>query len=135
MIKSVCSLAALLVLSAGAGIATAGDVSIPFANHGGIQNWEADGERGIWVQDVHRQWYYAKFMSPCQQLPFVERVGFVTEPGGQLDRFSSVRARGGQRCVFTNFELSKGPPAKARSKTKHEIEPAAKPAPEAQPGK
>ena len=32
MIKSVCSLAALLVLSAGAGIATAGDVSIPFAS-------------------------------------------------------------------------------------------------------
>src|SRR5690242_17700224 len=26
------------------------DASIAFANHGGIWNWEADRERGLWVQ-------------------------------------------------------------------------------------
>ena len=33
--------------------------------HGGIRNWKADSNRGVWIQDVHRNWYYAKLAAPC----------------------------------------------------------------------
>jgi len=87
---------------------------IPFANLGGIYDWQADRDRGIWVQDVHHHWYYAKFMSPCLGLPFAFRVGFVTEPTGALNRWSSVRVRDSGRCYFTSFERSAGPPVAAK---------------------
>jgi hypothetical protein len=93
-----------------AGLAAAKDVSIAFADHGGIKDWQADGNAGIWIQDIHRKWYYARFMSPCYELKFAERVGFVTGPGGQLDRFSSVKVRGEPRCVFSSFDENAGPP-------------------------
>jgi hypothetical protein len=90
---------------------------IPFANLGGIYDWEADSDRGMWIQDVHRHWYYAKFMSPCFGLPFAFRVGFLTEPTGALDRWSSVRVRDSGRCYFSSFEHSAGPPHAAAHNT------------------
>lgn len=111
------SLAAGMALAAAAPPAEGKQASIPFADHGGIRNWEADKDVGIWVQDVHRHWYYARFMSPCHELRFVDGVGFVTGPGGQLDRFSAVRTRGGERCVFSTFEDSKGPPSGKAAKS------------------
>ena len=93
--------------------AAAHEASIPFANLGGIYDWEADGDHGIWVQDIRRQWYYAKFMGPCTGLPFAFRVGFVTEPTGALNRWSSVRVRDSGRCYFASFEHSAGPPGPA----------------------
>src|SRR5262249_10965227 len=33
------------------------DVEIPFANHGGIRDWQADRDRGVWIQDVHNKWF------------------------------------------------------------------------------
>ncbi len=108
------------------------DASIAFADHGGIRDWEADKDVGIWVQDVHRHWYYARFMSPCHELRFVEGVGFVTGPGGQLDRFGAVRTRGGERCVFASFEESKSPPPNRKPRKPAPAvvkDPAAAPAP------
>jgi hypothetical protein len=83
---------------------------IPFADLGGITNWEADGDRGLYIQARDRKWYYASFMGPCIGLEFRDRVGFVTEPGGELDKFSSVLV-GDQRCYFKSFAPSR-PPAK-----------------------
>lgn len=86
---------------------------IPFANHGGIFNWRADGERGLWVQDIHRQWYYAKLMAPCTGLNFATSLAFDTRPGDQLDRFSFIRVphQGlGGRCALTSLTASEGPP-------------------------
>ena len=103
-----------LAFSLSAAVAMPKDVSIPFADHGGIRDWEANRDIGIWVQDTHRRWYYAKFLGPCHELRFAEGVGFVTGPGGTLDKFSSLRVRGGERCVFTTFDASTGPPLKQR---------------------
>jgi hypothetical protein len=113
------------------GLTSAKDVSIAFADHGGIKDWQADHDLGIWIQDSHRKWYYARFMSPCHELRFAEGVGFVTGPGGQLDRFSSVKVRGEARCVFTSFDESAGPP-KPKKKQKSSA-PAAASAPQAAP--
>ena len=39
-----------------------------FADHGGINDWHADGTRGIWVQGIHRDWFYGTFMTACTGL-------------------------------------------------------------------
>ena len=87
--------------------------SIPFANHGGIRDWKADRDQGLWVQDVHRQWYYAKLMAPCTGLNFAQTIGFDTHPLGRFDKFSAivVPGPGGGRCTVQSFTLSGAPPS------------------------
>ena len=138
-IPAACTAAAILMI---AGMAHGEDAApkpaaakpkearIAFANEGGIRDWQADGDRGIWVQDNHKHWYYGKFMSPCTGLQFVYAVRFRTGAAGELDRFGAVRARDTGNCTFTSFTESEAPPRKAGKK------PADKPgakAPEAAP--
>jgi hypothetical protein len=85
---------------------------IPFANHGGIRDWEADRDRGVWVQDIHRKWYYAKLMSPCIGLNFANTIAFDTRPQGRFDQFSSIYVPGGSRCAVQSFTVSGAPPGK-----------------------
>jgi hypothetical protein len=85
------------------------EASIPFANRGGIFDWHADKDRGLWVQDVHRNWYYAKFMGPCIGLDFANSIGFDTRPLGNFDRFSSVFVPGTGRCTVQSFTVSESP--------------------------
>ena len=108
------ALGAVFLALAGTAVAApaAPDVSIPFANHGGIRDWAADHDRGLWVQDVHRQWYYAKLMGPCIGLPFAQSIGFDTHPLGRFDKFSAIVVPGSGRCVVQSFTLSGGPQPK-----------------------
>jgi len=87
------------------------DITIPFVNHGGIRDWRADGDHGLYVQDIHNRWYYAKLMSPCTDLPYAERIGFETRGVDTFDKFSSVVVRG-QSCQVTDLAASAGPPKK-----------------------
>lgn len=96
------------------------EARIAFANQGGISDWQPDGSRGIFVQDVHRQWYRAGFLTPCTDLPFADAIGFVTRGPDDLDKFSSILVRGRQ-CRFDNFVTSEGPPRKDKP---HRIAPA-----------
>jgi len=115
MFKPLVLAAALL---AAAGAATASETSpskdyIPFANSGGIRDWKADRDQDVWVQDIHRQWYYAKLMAPCIGLNFAETIGFDTRPLGRFDKFSSifVPGYGGSRCAVQSFTVSGAPPS------------------------
>lgn len=84
--------------------------SIPFANHGGIRNWVADGTQGIWVQANSGQWFYANFSFPCTGLPFTTRLRFKTGPFGELDRWGSVKpGRDYSSCNFVDFKASDKP--------------------------
>lgn len=119
-------LAALAALALGAATATAGDApaaaaaaplkapeaSIPFTNvHGSIRDWQADKRDGIWVQDVHKQWYYGRFMGPCIGLDFAMSVGFDTRHGNTLDKFAYVIVPGEHdRCALASFVKSDPPP-------------------------
>ena len=85
MLKTRLGLALGAALLAAAGAASASETItprayIPFANHGGIRDWKADRDQGLWVQDVHRHWYYAKLMGPCTGLDFAETIAFDTHP-------------------------------------------------------
>ena len=86
-----------------------GDASIPFADHGGIFDWHADGTRGIWVQGTNRKWFYGTFMSACTGLDHADAVGFVTSPSDDLDHWSYVVIRGTVPCHFANFTTSEAP--------------------------
>jgi hypothetical protein len=84
--------------------------SIPFADRGGIRNWQADGSKGVWIQATGGKWYYASFSSPCNGLPFSEGLRFVPEPTGDLSRWSSIRLAHAERCFFRSLQPSDGPP-------------------------
>jgi len=92
------------------------DAYIPFANHGGIRDWEADRDRGVWVQDSHRNWYYAKLMGPCIGLNFAQAIGFDTHPLGRFDRFSAIVVPGTGRCTVQSFTQSGAPARKVATK-------------------
>jgi hypothetical protein len=113
----------LVVLAAGlAGAATAEEkaaaapqVSIPFVGMGSINDWRADKRQGLWVQDLHRQWYYARTMGPCLGLDFAQTIGFETRTGDTLDRFSSIIVPREGRCPLTSLVRSGPPPKKVKS--------------------
>lgn len=101
-------------------IADAAEASIPFVDHGGIRDWRADRDRGLWVQDVQRNWYYAKLMGPCIGLDFANAIGFVTRPPGSFDRFSTILVPRQGSCQIVSFVRSDGPPVKAKEKQKED---------------
>lgn len=88
------------------------EVRIPFANHGSIDNWQADGRNALYVQGIGRQWYHATLMGPCDELPFANAIGFETRGTTDFDRFSTIIVRG-RRCPVTSVVKSGPPPRKA----------------------
>ncbi|GFM27550.1 DUF6491 family protein [Novosphingobium sp. PY1] len=104
-----------------------GQASIPFADHGGVDDWRAGDSRTIYFRDSHRQWYRATLMSPAFDLPYVEHIGIDAGPTGTLDKFGAVVVKG-QRYQITSFERVDAPPKKS-GKGQHRIDaPKAKPA-------
>lgn len=93
------------------------ETSIPFIGTIGLYNFEADSDRGVWLQDQQRRWYYATVVGPCTGLPFATRIGVDTRFGGsQLDRTGTLLVDR-QRCPINSLVASNGPPPKAK-KTK-----------------
>ena len=117
MIRKTLAVAAALALTIGT--ASAADPAPPkpaqaeihFANMGGIQDWRADGEKALFIQGRNRQWYRAELMSNCIGLNFTEHVGFVTEPGGDFDKFSAILVDH-RECQVISLVKSDGPPKK-----------------------
>lgn len=76
---------------------------IHFANRGGISNWKAMGEEAIAIESRNGNIYYAELWNQCYGLRTANSVGFITEPNGDLNRFSAIRVRG-EDCRFKSFE-------------------------------
>ena len=90
------------------------ETSIPFIGTIGLYNFEADSDRGVWLQDQQRRWYYATVVGPCTGLPFATRIGVDTRFGGsQLDRTGTLLVDR-QRCPINSLVASNGPPPKAK---------------------
>ena len=88
------------------------EVSISFAQFGGIDDWRADGNKALFVKGRrNNEWYYAKLMSTCQGLNFAEAVGFKNEATGSFDKFSTIVVDG-QPCQLTSLVKSAPPPKK-----------------------
>lgn len=87
------------------------DAYIAFANHGGVWDWRAEGNRTIYFQDRSKHWYRARLIGTAVDLPFVQFLGLDTKPGDRLDKFSGVYVRG-QHYAFSSFDQVAGPPPK-----------------------
>lgn len=86
------------------------EASIPFANRGGIRDWQLEDDSTLLLQDRRGQWYRAKLQVPAYYLSYAEAIGFVTGPSGTLEKFGSVVIRG-QRYPIISLTRIK-PPAK-----------------------
>ena len=93
------------------------ETAIHFVNmNQSIQGWEADGQTGLWIQDSHKQWYYAKLLAPCQGLEFTARLGFEPKTMNSLDKFGYVVMPDNQRCQITSLVKSDAPPKEKKAK-------------------
>lgn len=80
------------------------NVTIPFVNHGNIETFQAVDHKALLIADRHRHWYKATFFGPCTPLDASTwAVGFVTSPGGTVDKFSAIIVDG-QRCWFKDLQ-------------------------------
>jgi hypothetical protein len=110
-----------LLLTAGAAIAQDApppggkETSISFINHGGINNYVPDSKsEGIYIQDNHRKWYYARFFTRCLDLPYGIQIGIKTFGGSDtLDRGSTILV-GRERCQIQSLVESGPPPRKVK---------------------
>jgi Family of unknown function (DUF6491) len=66
------------------------EASIAFPSHGGVRNFRADDDRGVWIEDQRRNWYYASFMGRCRDIRWVDAIGFDTYGSSRLDRNSRL---------------------------------------------
>ncbi len=93
---------------------TGREASIPFAALGGIEDWRANGDKGLWIRGRSHKWYYAELMGSCIGLGFRDRIGFVIEPYGTFDKFSSIVVEGRVCPIRTLRESDPPPPRKKK---------------------
>ena len=91
------------------------EVSIPFAHFHGIQDFEPDGEDGVYLQDRSRNWYYARLMGSCRELPWALGMGIDTHGSPSFDRFSQLIV-GQDRCPIQSLTRSGPPPGRHHKK-------------------
>lgn len=88
------------------------EVGISYAANGGIRDWHAEDERGIYLRDRAGRWYYARFSHPCFNLPSLQSLVFSTDPAtGRFDHFSTV-GTGQLSCDVASVVRSEPPAAK-----------------------
>jgi hypothetical protein len=87
------------------------EARIPFANLGGIRDWRAIDDHTLYVQGRGEKWYRVELLGPCTGLPFEHAIGFVAEPLGSFDRFSSIVVEG-RECPVSS--VTAGVPPRER---------------------
>lgn len=95
------------------------ETQIPFADHRGIRDFQADGDNALWIQDQGRNWYHATLFGPCFGLPYAIGIGFVTKGTSALDKFGQIVVEG-RTCQIETFVTSNPPPKKADRKKRKE---------------
>ena len=121
MTRTLIALAALAAVAAPAGAqkpapAQPKEESIPFVQFGNIYDFEADGDRGIYLQNRARQWYYASLNGPCTNLPFATRIAVDTRfAGDRLDNTGRIYVDG-QACWIASLTKSDAPPKRQSAK-------------------
>ncbi len=84
------------------------ETRIVFPNFGAIQNFEADNDDGIWLEDRNRRWYYAKLLGGCHELRFAQAIGFDTRGAASFDKFSSIIV-GRDKCPVVSLVTAEKP--------------------------
>ena len=97
---------------------------IVFPGSSSIRNWQADRDRGIWVEGRRGEWFYGSFIGPCRDLDCAQAIGVATRGVSRLDKFAAILVRG-ERCQLSSFVTSAPPPSKEERKAAREAEKAA----------
>ncbi len=82
-----------------------GRASIPFVDHGGIQDWRAVSEKAMLIKARHNQWYRATFRRRCFNLDdsITRTVSFIPGVTGSFGEHSEVLVDD-QRCRVKMLE-------------------------------
>ncbi|MEA3264076.1 MAG: DUF6491 family protein [Pseudomonadota bacterium] len=81
-----------------------------------IRNFEADEERGVWLEDQQRRWYYARVTGICPGLKFAQGIGFDTRGSSRFNRSSLIVVEG-DLCALESLVTAVKPlPRKQREK-------------------
>ena len=107
------ALALMAFTSVPASAQGAAETSMPFANQGGVRDWQADGDSKIYVQDASGKWYLATLSVAAPDLPFATKIGFETKGTDTLDRFGVLIVQGA-RYPLSSLVQSGPPPAKPK---------------------
>lgn len=89
------------------------ELSIAAANRGGVRDWVAVDDSTLLIQDNFRKWYRVRLFAPSRHLLHAEGLGFVTGPGGTLDRTGAIVIRG-QKYPISSVTASEGPKRQRR---------------------
>ena len=92
--------------------------TIPFIRYHGINDFEPDGDKGVYLQDQRRRWYYASVLAPCINLSFATRIGVDTRFAGDTLDSTGTLLVDGDRCKIDKLVTS-GPPPKREKHKKH----------------
>ena len=92
------------------------EVSIPFANRGGIRDWRVEDDANLLLQDRQGQWYRARLLVPAYYLAYAGQLSFSTGPSGALEKLDSVVVRGQKYPIvsLTRIESPAKPGARSQ---------------------
>ncbi len=82
-----------------------------FGSNGNIRTFEPDNDRGLWIQDHKRRWYYATTLGPCQGLNFAQAIGFDNRGSAYFDKFARLYV-GRDICALASFVTAEKPPTR-----------------------
>jgi hypothetical protein len=91
------------------------EAQIPFANKGGIWNWQVVDNNTVLIESRGRKWYKATLFGNCINLAFANSLAFIPNPSGSFDKFSTIRSHG-QRCPLVSLIRVPAPPKKPNPK-------------------
>jgi Family of unknown function (DUF6491) len=81
-----------------------------FVDHAAMRDWQADGDRGLWIQAGNRRWFYAHLARVCHGLSSMNSLAFETHTSGQMDRTSVLVMPQGAKCPVQCLAPSGAPP-------------------------
>ena len=106
------ALASLLLVQSAGGPETANeDAAIDYAASGGIRDWHAVDDRGVYLRDRTNRWYYAAFRHRCPGVVRDQRIAFDTNGYHRFDRLSRVVTQT-ETCAVESLYRTDAPAAK-----------------------
>jgi len=94
------------------------ETSIPFVNHGGVDDWRADGSQTLYFRDVHGKWYKGVLFSPAYDLPYADTIGIETNGIDRLDKFSTIIVRDRRYPLMSLIAVDAPPKKQVKSEGK-----------------
>lgn len=97
------------------------EASIAFPSHGGVRNFRVDDDRGVWIEDSRRNWYYARFMGVCHDIRWADAIGIDTRGSARFDRNSRIVTESDVCAIETLVTADKPLPLKEQRRHAKEV--------------